>query len=369
MTYIVGFRSKDSVFLCADMATTLKGENLSKQSEYSSFGESSYQKEDFLVEESANKITKIADSTIVTYAGNQKIGDEILRILLQQVDHFGIDNFQHFKELFSNSINSCTTPASGELPSFIFGLYLDNEPLLISYNITKKHDFEIHQYFIQTGSIPDYYKAMTLEYYKFQVSRTITDKTRLILMNSLLQSYGYRDRNLMKKGIGGCFFGIMVSSQGIKWQDDTVVILYQRNNCISNTFLIKTVERDNVIAISSPFLVKKSAYLNNLSTDVGVENWIKKWTNRLHDVLNDLETKYYVFLEKNSNKIISLSRQNKSLSNSKYLKIQKISENQLGIGFSSEILSYLLYNPHSALPIEEKGKDRFHGFDIHLLVE
>ena len=77
MTYIVGFRSKDSVFLCADMATTVKGKNLSKQSEYSSFGEPSYLKEDFLVEESANKITKIADCSIATYAGNQRIGNEI----------------------------------------------------------------------------------------------------------------------------------------------------------------------------------------------------------------------------------------------------------------------------------------------------
>ncbi|MBE9490768.1 MAG: hypothetical protein IMY67_10780, partial [Bacteroidetes bacterium] len=299
MTYIIGWKSKDSVFLTSDSVITHSGIS-NTTGQITSFGES-YNAEGKMIREDTNKILIINDSLCITFSGDVEIAKEILRIVSLIIGKAKV-NQNKITDAFEKALIAIRPINDNKIPSFIIAAIVESESLLCSFNVTKKIGLETHKYLVQTGSINNLYKSITIEYFKEQISHSMTDETRLVVFNSLIQIYGVHE-NLLKQYVGGTISGLFLNKKGVFWQEDTCYVIYSiKNQSINNPMLIRMIVRDNVIITHSPFNSRTSAFFD-ISTDIVPNDFENNWESQWKHQLNSFNFKYVVFLAKEYRKV------------------------------------------------------------------
>lgn len=302
MTYVLGWRSKDSVFLTADMVTTYHGPGRGLHTNYSTFGEAHIAENNRVIQEEMNKIVVVNDTLALTFTGDIPLAREIIRIVKLQVGLSGIHDINDISHAFKVAVDSVSPVALSRIPTFIIAATIDNEPVLLTFSAQDHCQVLQHKYLVQAGSIKWLYKKITELFYREQASKTMTDPTRLVLINSLIQIYGVHD-HLLEQGVGGAVLGLYLDKNGVHWQNDTCYVIYSINTLgKANPQSVRMAVRENAVILGSPFRGGVSAFFAP-TDDSNIGLWKAKWINEWSKQFDSFQFDYVVFLAKEYRKI------------------------------------------------------------------
>ena len=148
-------------------------------------------------------------------------------------------------------------------------------PSLLAFNI--EGDQSIHevkdQTIVQFGSAPILYKTLSAQFLT-NIKVFEADPTRMLVSAlAIIQSYGIHDY-LIPHGIGGCFVGLSVDHNQIRWQPDVLYVLHR--NLDPHLSMISSIVRAHVLVVRSN-LTHKCLYLGD-SLNAGLnDEWRRRW--------------------------------------------------------------------------------------------
>lgn len=316
MTYIIGWKKNNSVFLSGDIAITRKSK-LNLRNTQSIFGGELVNKVDLSVNEECLKIFKINNKVIASFAGDVSLALEVIKQLKSYVDE---DDPLPMIKFIIERINPLD-----DFSIFLGVVDKENNAGLYSYNLMGDNKFLEHEEPIQDGSLGSKYQKFTTDFCNAIVEEEISDSDILAIVNTVHQNLIIQD-NLLEKSVGGIFFGLRISPDEVRWQDDTTLVIYkfkegEEENESNNPDLlfdfsafVGIVERDNAIRYSSPFpngSFARSVIYNCLDIPNTIEefikkkdmviDWHKKWFNETNEVFNTAKSKYYGFISRSTN--------------------------------------------------------------------
>jgi hypothetical protein len=215
MTFILGWREEDCVFICADSAVTHRQPPLGNTT---SFGE--LQKLDRVtVEERAVKLLELSHDTLVAVCGDAsaaldfvlsvrtrlKFTDTPLRTILVEV--------------------AAIAPPS-DVFELLFGHIVDGHPDLTVFSSLNGIGGPIGNGFIALGSLPAAKKDLAASLVTAVRQHGLPPDARLGCALVALQSIGITEY-LPEHGVGGAFFGARVTRTGVVWQPDLGYLTYR----------------------------------------------------------------------------------------------------------------------------------------------
>ena len=324
MTYIVGWKSKNSVFLAADSAITRIGVPLLDRS---SFGERHLINKGELVEEAMLKLCVIKNKAIIAIAGDNRKALEVVKTFNDACDCYDT------KEAFERAIISCGPYSEDTKIGIILGYIKDGIPHLVSF--TDKDNIIEHAVFTHVGSLASYYPALTENLVNLFVIRKLADEHMLVAVSGVLQSYGIFDQ-LMRMHVGGAFFGISIDASGIHWQNDTSYVIYNFEPQVLN--FITAIERENSLFVNSTFTQDIRAFSNTINAPYVQDN-IDRFKIEVKELFDSGKSVFYVFVSNKDRLITVLKTDNKLDTN--YLRIIADKKGHFDLFFSPELMELL----------------------------
>lgn len=284
MTYCVGFKYRDSVYLIADSAVTAEGPRSS--SSVSSFGEAPHVDTQRVVDERALKLVTIGQNCMVALAGDLARafgGVEILRsaypvsadipallrALTQNIDAASTDHFEYL---------IATVGAEG--------------PQLWHWSSKAPNAPTPMDNIAQIGSLATWHPYMTGAIVDILRAGRIPADRLLSITTAIIQSYGLRDR-LLDHGVGGVVAGAQIQPSGIRWLPDTNYLIHDPR-CTS-VDVASIYCRDGGIAVSSSFNNETRAFLSCMSQPE-VLAWEARWSAELKIAIDRVAARVWVFI-------------------------------------------------------------------------
>ena len=315
MTYVIGWKHKNCVFLSSDIAITRKSK-LNLENTQSIFGGSLINNDAISVNEECIKLFKINEKVIAGFAGDVSSALDVIQQLKVSLDE---EDPMVMIEFITSHLN-----AHKEGFTIIMGV-IDKEhnARLLSYNLNSDDKLLEHEYSVQVGSLNREYKNRS-KYICEELFKevNISEADELAIVNTFHQNLIIQD-NLSAEGVGGIFFGLKLNKEGILWQEDTSLLIYEfREGMALNssndpkvlfnyTGIINILERDDVIRYSSPFPEKdygRKVIYNCLDTPRTVADfelkkdivlgWHKDWFKKTNKIFNENNTSYYGFISR-----------------------------------------------------------------------
>jgi hypothetical protein len=246
MTYCVGWKFGGTVYLLADSALT----DVPATNAVSTFGQLHAEVEGKQVEESTLKLFEIAPGVAVTYAG------DVYRAL--QIIGFIRDNYGESispAELFACVENSMGPFGDTRRVAIILACAPSNGLTTLTYWSTTEGIKTDRDYYA-IGSLETYHRPFTEQrLIDFAVKQKTDAMSLLPLMTGLVQSYGIYD-NLINQGVGGVIFGLRATAGRVKWQGDTIYLVYD-SEFRNVQFICASVRRskpNDVLSVYSSFI-------------------------------------------------------------------------------------------------------------------
>jgi ATP-dependent protease HslVU (ClpYQ) peptidase subunit len=301
MTYVVGWKSKSSVYICADSVVTVSAhqprEDLLIYKE-STFGEKMYFNDSKHTTESICKIENINEKVIIAFSGEVGVAQEIIDYFRRTLERYNDYTAQLIKDSFITSINESDSDEKVHKVSFIIGLIDFDNPILMSYNRGGNRALTEHS-IVQIGSLSDSttYRYITNKLYADSTS--LDEDCQLIVISAVLQSYGFHEKSIIENyGVGGFILGVQLKKTGVTWNDDTFFFLY------SGTFK-DFVARPMTLFIRENVVFARGAASRKIIGDIPTK-WHGSNPNVLFDSLMPSQYKYIVFLSAIKRKITIL---------------------------------------------------------------
>ena len=136
--------------------------------------------------------------------------------------------------------------------------------------------------------------------------------------------------------VGGLITGLCTNHGKITWQEDTNFVIYG-SNIGSDLSYISAIARNNAVIVKSSITNDTRAFYHTVSADQTIMN-SQDWRYRVQDQLNSDRFRYWVFVSNNSqNRMITLVIRNDLETESKYVRLSRISEGKISLGLSSEL--------------------------------
>lgn len=278
MTYCVGWRTSDAIFLAADAAVTAPvSEN---QSPATSFGERHVREAGKNVYEGALKVFRLGN-TALTFAGNADVGYTLARHIAAQ-----INAGYRAEEAFRRAASSILAPPSICQVRAIYGFFDAAGPKLLTFN-GYQHG--------KIRTVPDIVQLGLRSPYTEQIGELITQieadlsdsHDRLACLLGFCQSLGVRSY-LLEDAVGGPFCGCFVDPSGFHWLSDMSFNLYSGRPDEGGSFdegeAIVSLVRDDIFFVSSPFVGGVTAWHNTGLEQRGSEELIKDAHARAEEV-------------------------------------------------------------------------------------
>lgn len=211
MTYCIGVKSAEVVYLAADSAVTSSDE---PRIERTSFGEkhSMYRGPSTgrYVQEGKLKLYSM-DRVAITFSGDVDVGEFVVR-QLQSAIAAGNDLFAAFNEATSSR-------AVAEKAKFVLAFLRNGMPTLAESTPEGATIHENDGTLIQFGSINSAYQDLTRKLVDSIRERSTSPPRFIAQLLAILQSYGTHDY-LIEQGVGGGFCGLYLDHHGVHWQPD-----------------------------------------------------------------------------------------------------------------------------------------------------
>ena len=331
MTYILGWKNDDNVFLAADSATTALGTTPTTNITHSSFGEQHTINEREVVEETMLKLCCVNSKAIVAIAGDINRALEIVKTF-----ESALKNYANIKEAFEKAICSCGPYLKDTDVGLIMGCMDKGKTKLYSYNSKRANEVFEHDTFTQLGSIKGVYPTLTEEIVKCFIERKLPGKHMLIAVTAILQSYGIFDK-LMNVGVGGVFFGLSINYSGIHWQPDTSYILYSPD--FSEKDFITVIARDGILAVDTSINNTNKLFANTVNSPFCRPEDLNAIRLKLREFFDTGKSDFYIWLSKKDRLITVVNANGKYFS--QYMKISTNGHGYFDIAFSEKLKKIL----------------------------
>ena len=270
MTYCVGWKNRNDIFIVADSAVTFTNDCTDKLL-HTSFGEITVKCNNTEISESITKIHGINNKLIIGYAGNidnaLKCIDYIRKLVVLEDD--SIDNALYLISKNTDIINDVT---------LIVGFFDNGIAKLCK---VEDSDIEVIDNLVEIGSIPTSHNFSNKIRWminkgskKFLYDGKITLTNREILPAIIItaQCYSIKYR-LMDYGVGGAFYGASLTKEGFKKNENISYMItnkspqYNDNELagIDYSDFITTNWIDDVLVVSSTVLDRPIALFDNFN--------------------------------------------------------------------------------------------------------
>jgi hypothetical protein len=256
MTYILGWKNYNSVFLVGDSVITFEHPksygNKNTFREKTTFGEDHIYEEEKTVSETWLKLYDLDQKVILAISGEVKDAYE------------GVKNFKYYLENTIDVEGAFKHAFEGRDVGIIAGYMVGDFPRLISYNCKGKRGFHEHSFLevAHSGSIDSSFENQTEEFFSQIETKQWNEDQILTSIIAVTQSFCYQG-NIIKRGVGGFFSGIRINKDGVNWQSDLAFIPFSYNgkdietNKLSEIFgdakIAMTQVRDSILYAHSPF--------------------------------------------------------------------------------------------------------------------
>jgi hypothetical protein len=283
MTFCLGWKNKDRSFLMSDTAitTTDKSKNYKPQKSQTSLGESSFHIPGITVEEWALKQFRVDTNFIICYSGNVDVAISVVSTIRK---YYFKDNPLKSVQL---AIDSIRDNGRNPLIQLIFSFAVNNEIKLFSFNASGNGGFvEVQEnHLIQIGSLTstEYFDIVNMLFYKHIL--TLPNSTQQFYQFLLfLQHLGLHD-NTLKNYVGGLYSGVYLTLENSYWNEDTSIIIYDRN--LGNQE-IKLLGRINVffrydcLIMNSSFTNQKEIFIDSPNHPVYKFEELQEEISKIH---------------------------------------------------------------------------------------
>ncbi len=286
MTYCLGWKYQNSIFLVADTAITHKSE---LRSSHSSFGELHQTISGEHVEESRLKITPVSPDLIIGFSGNVASAKKIIQLV--KTYYQAIPDIPTLLTSVSNSLGPFSVD---QAVSLIIGHFSNNHANLYVWGTTKPDQVVEAPDYAYSGSLPPHFAEIApLLLGKF-VSDNLPVQRVLPSILSILQSLGIHN-NLLNFNVGGVFVGVQLNDEGFRWQDDITYILTDKE--FSNTDYIKCFTRDNALVVRTTIGNITRVFFDSMNNQ-SRNTWLSKWKDDVNQELLRGNSCYYCILSK-----------------------------------------------------------------------
>lgn len=330
MTYCVGWKYANSVYLFADLMAT---KNSPPTTTHSSFGELHAQVRGEYVEESLLKIVPLSDGVAAAFSGDAQLATSIIEFLRENIKA----NTSDLRSLLS-SVSVSLGPFSRDRA---VGLLLAasgslGEPQLLNWNTVSGLD-PSESDFHQIGSLTSYHSALTPQVLSRLARGNLPPDRLLSMLTAVVQSYGVHD-NLIEQNIGGLIFGLRTHAGQIIWQEDTNYVLYDPQ--LKNPICVSAFVRDNVVVLNSSQTNDIRCLAHSVST-ISIHAWFDKWHGNIKSHLETDRYRYWVFISM-LDKVITVLRRDNLDTKSRYISLKKTGDGKFNMGISGELMSLLM---------------------------
>lgn len=268
MTYCLGWKNRNDIFVVADSAVTFTNDSANKLS-HTSFGEVTVKCNNTEISESITKIHDIDNKLIIGYAGNidnaLKCIEYIRKLVISEGD--SIDNALHIISRYTDIINDV---------ALIVGFFDSGIAKLCK---VEDGNIEFVENLVEIGSIPTSHNFSNKIRWminrgskKFLYDGKITLTNREILQAIIItaQCYSIKYR-LMDYGVGGVFYGAKLTKEGFYRNENISYMITNKEPQYTNNELagidysdfITTNWIDDILVVSSTVLDRPIALFDN----------------------------------------------------------------------------------------------------------
>ncbi|KAA3634974.1 MAG: hypothetical protein DWQ02_10525 [Bacteroidetes bacterium] len=314
MTYIIGWKNKNCVFLSGDMAIK-RNSKLKLKDTKSIFGEDIINEEDVSVNEECLKVFKINQKVVLAFSGEVKPALDFIEQIKNSIsEEAPLDTIEFIVKNYESKIDEFTI--------FIGLIDKEEKARLFSFKSCTNQLLESEEP-IQSGSLNQEHRDLS-EIICRDISKNtiISEDDELAIVNTFHQNLLIQEK-LLTEAVGGIFFGIKLCPSGVSWQKDTSLIVYDFKEgmvgsdsfnpaeLFENSALVNVVERDNAIRYSSPFLKKgytRNVVYNCLDTPQTLSDfnlkkemiidWHQKWYKETNQVFDNKDVNYFGFISR-----------------------------------------------------------------------
>lgn len=335
MTYCIGWKYNNTIFLVADSAQT--GNQL-PSTEYSSFGELHQQVNEYVVEEALLKIVPISENCVISFAGDVQLAFDIIKHIKEFYATYQHDINEILtsvrKSLWPLPKDKCGKEAYVEL---IIGIYHNNRPQILKWNTKNPNHVELTEDFCSIGCLTNSYDTKIKNVLNGMTQNNKNEDDLLAGIITTLQVYGMKDL-LIKKYAGGNFSGIRITNQGVFWQKDITYVFLNGNN-EKNYFKVTWIARNNNAIVLSTKEKRIYAFGNSVNSSVN-DDTITNAIYTCFDVARTGNAKYFVFIATNTYNA-AIAKQLGKADTNHFFNISRNEENVLDIEIKPSLRNFL----------------------------
>ncbi|SFT71083.1 hypothetical protein SAMN04489724_1746 [Algoriphagus locisalis] len=314
MTYILGWKNYNSVFLVGDSVVTIDYPGSYSDKTYesnrplTSFGEQQIFEKGKTISEKWLKLYDLENKVILAISGT-----------IEEA-HEGIKHFKMYLEIQNviDILKAVENSFSDKDVKVLIGYMDENVPRLISYNGKNNSRIIQHDFFevAHSGSIGESFINQTENFFAQIEVKGWSDEQILASIIAVTQSYGVQEE-IIRQGVGGFFSGIRINKNGVTWQPDIMFVPFSYNgeeinsNQLAEIFgeakrvLIQV--RESVLFSCSPFIedIKHARRpFGNFQPPqiIGSEEWYierlawsVKWGSEVNRNCDEHKAEYYIF--------------------------------------------------------------------------
>ncbi|PIR48143.1 hypothetical protein COU80_05970 [Candidatus Peregrinibacteria bacterium CG10_big_fil_rev_8_21_14_0_10_55_24] len=250
MTYALGWKTENEVYLAADSAITLKNSQETPGRAKSSFGEGHLRGSEKFVEERMQKLL-LRNGIGVAFAGNVQLAITTISTFFEEIEK-SVSPIEALKW----AIGMHNPESTDKKITILIGYHDGNHPHLLTFNSQDDRQFRTDEILVQAGSMPEPYKKFTGSSLSKILPETIYDPRRHIAsMLGIFQTYGIVD-DLITHGVGGAFSGLWIGKSGGNWQPDIMFVLDDK--------MVSTCIRENCLLVNSPTIGESRCLITNI---------------------------------------------------------------------------------------------------------
>lgn len=254
MTYVIGWKSQNAVFLAADTALTSPPDRRTAHVTMSSFGQSHVahnESEGLIVEERVLKLFLRRDIGLA-FAGSYLLALRLAATFYESIESGANPRAALDAALFANRIQ-------GDDVVQLAIAYHSDGPKLLSLNASARGaDIVDDQDFVQLGNPLPIHRELTNKWVGDALQQIPHDsRTHLASLLGIFQSYNLFSPQ-MERGIGGAFCGLYVDETGGNWQPDILYVEYGGDSPKN----VGICFRHNSLIINSPVIGQSRSFSN-----------------------------------------------------------------------------------------------------------
>ncbi len=328
MTYCVGWKYNDNVFLLADTAAT----KLAKPSTtYSSFGQLHAEVRGEHVEESLLKLVPLGAGTVAAYAGNVQLATQCLDFLRDGL--VTTNGIRNLLQMLTANLGPFRPDRAVEL--LVATSAEVGKCELVRWSTV--HGIDAREAdFYHIGSLTSYHSALTPALLSQLVAGKLDAKRMLPIASAVVQSYGVHD-NLIDMNVGGLIFGVQTALGVVTWQQDTNYVLYAPS--FAFRAWITAIARDNALVISSS-LTDDTRVLGHSTSMPRRDLWNEQWLTGAKAALDSAKSPCWIFISTLGKVITVIFRADVS-KDSRYVRLTHCGNGKFDLALSPELMALL----------------------------